>query len=272
MRNLFATELFSLSLAYPELTPHLERIASLLDYELIWEEPYNIDMQDPYELARECGIRPDSSKDFYAGIVVGEVGSEFLAGALFTTGSPRETFSFDVCVHPSYRRMGLGRKLTEVALEQYDDLQDAYPDLKLQLEVINPHMELLLRDMGMQVDSQRPNRVIMTRSAANKLQDTIGGKTIFGVKEEVAKRIDKQLALYDLNPYAAMVSFKSGKATLMISARQGKGREKLSDFGCQYIANEIAEDLQKALAYKVDPKGFYSGFTNSVLIQLSHKI
>lgn len=112
------------------------------------------------------------------------------------------------------------------------------------------------------------------RTAATKLKDIMGGTTIFGVKPTVAHRIERQLKLYDLDPNSAALIFANKEAQLIISARLvGSDEESpYNDFSSDYIAKEIALDLSRALAYKVQGKGRYSKFTESVILTLTQKI
>lgn len=130
-------------------------------YQIIFEEPYDIDIQNPYDLARDCGIYVSSNKSFYAGIVEGEPLQETLVGAVFTSNNSNESYSFDVVVHPSHRRKGYGRLLTEMALENYEDLREIFPDMELHVEAINPIMAKILKRQGLTVKRRLRDRVIL---------------------------------------------------------------------------------------------------------------
>lgn len=111
------------------------------------------------------------------------------------------------------------------------------------------------------------------RTASTKLKDIMGGKTMFGLKQSVAHRIERQLKLYDLEAVTAALIFESREARLVMSARQTDTEaEPYSTFSANYIAKEIAHDLQRSLAYKVQGRGRYSNFTGTVVLTLIQKL
>lgn len=140
-------------------------------------------------------------------------------------------------------------------------LVQTYPELSLQIE---PIIASVVRDASMQKTALVKN--------AGKLKEIMGGSSIFGLKFVVAKRIDKMLDLYDLEPYAATLSFQGSKVSLLVSASQKKGHEPLSAFAAKYIGEDIAQDLKSALGYQIVGTGSYSTFSDSVLFKLTQRL
>lgn len=130
--------------------------------QVIFEEPYNIDVQSPWDLAQDCGLYISRDKDFYAGILVGDPSSETLAAAVFTTTNPNAgSYSFDICVSDEYRRRGYGAELMDLALDQYEEFKDIFPNLELYLDAINPISARMLQKRGLKIKQKLPNRVII---------------------------------------------------------------------------------------------------------------
>lgn len=112
--------------------------------ELFWEEELDDFEGDPWQIAKSVGVRVLSDKDFRAGFQVdGEV------VAVLFDASTEDEYSFDIAVLPEYRNKGLGRKLVELALDQYEEQREYRgEDFHLSLDVISPVMEALLKRYG----------------------------------------------------------------------------------------------------------------------------
>lgn len=106
-----------------------------------------------------------------------------------------------------------------------------------------------------------------SKTASSGIESLMGGSSIFSVKTVLAKRIDRVLKLYELDPFAATVSLKGSDPRLLISA---KCKEEMSDFAVDYIAREIAKDLT-LMGYRVEGSGFFSTFTGSAQITITQK-
>jgi GNAT superfamily N-acetyltransferase len=119
---------------------------------------------DPWELARSVGVNILSNKDFLAGHVVD---GKFVS-ALFTA-SDNNGFEFDVVVDPAWQRKRLGSELMDMALDEYEELRDAYgEDFTLSLDVISPTAERMLKQRGIVEVGRERGHVLMTRESAWK--------------------------------------------------------------------------------------------------------
>lgn len=115
-----------------------------------------------YEITKESGVHIYSTKELSD--VAYNVDTNESVGALFITHL-HDVFSFDVIVKEEYKSRGIGRKLVEIALEHYDEQKEAYGDgLEMEIEVINPHMETLLKSLGFKVTHKlQHGTVLMNR-------------------------------------------------------------------------------------------------------------
>ena len=108
-----------------------------------------------WELGRASSIGILSDKDVY---LVATVGKK-VVGVLFTSLNG-DRYSFDVVVDPEYQRQGIGRQLVGEGVQEFRNLD--IPDIKMQLDVVNPAMQKVLMEHGLQVQDQiGPDRVIM---------------------------------------------------------------------------------------------------------------
>lgn len=131
--------------------------------ELFWEEELEDFEGDPWQIARSVGVRVLSDKDFRAGFQVdGEV-----VAVLFDASTVDE-YSFDIAVLPEYQNKGLGRKLIELALDQYGEQREYRgEEFHLSLDVISPVMEALLKRYGfVEVGRERGHTLMEKRVAA----------------------------------------------------------------------------------------------------------
>jgi len=110
------------------------------------------------------------------------------------------------------------------------------------------------------------------RRQARSLNSLVGGTTIFGVKESVARTIERELRLYKLKPYTATISFKNREAILLVATTQEKGSEPLNDFSCQYIAAEIADTLSTGMGYDLKATGSFSTFLDAPMFRFVNKV
>ena len=122
------------------------------------EESQNLADQ-AWKMARDSSISILSDKDVTL-VAVDSAG--VVCGALFTS-IVGDVYSFDVIVRPEYQRQGIGRQLTLEGVREYYNLD--MPDLKMELDVVNPYMQRTLMDQGLQIERRIGNdRVIMTKS------------------------------------------------------------------------------------------------------------
>ena len=118
---------------------------------------------DPWELANSAGIHISRGKDFSSGFVNDD--GELVA-ALFEEAG-RRSYSFDIAVLPEWQSKGLGVKLLNIALANFGEAQEAYgEDYALELDVVSPVMEGILRRRGFIETGREGGHVIMTRVAS----------------------------------------------------------------------------------------------------------
>lgn len=116
---------------------------------------------DPWELAHSVGVRVLSNKDLRAMYVVG---SEIVA-ALFDASDP-DGYEFDVVVSPEWQRKGLGSKLMDIALDQFEENAEAYGEgYALHMDVINPVAARMLKQRGLVETGREHGHILMTRMA-----------------------------------------------------------------------------------------------------------
>jgi len=127
---------------------------------LVWRIPRG---SDPWDLAQRVGIRVLSHQDWVAGY---EVDGQLVA-ALFDSSDSgdRECYEFDIVVDPAWQRKALGSKLMDIAISNYDDLTDPFPDIKFCLDAVNPHAVRMLKQRGFVETGKGPGHTYMTRRA-----------------------------------------------------------------------------------------------------------
>lgn len=131
--------------------------------EIFWGEELEHFEGDPWELARSVGVNILRDKDFRAGY---HVGGEIVA-ALFDDSSDSNGYSFDIVVSPTFQKLGLGKKLLELALATYSENQEAYgEDYQMRLDVTSPVMEAMLRSRGFKEVGREKGITIMKRRAS----------------------------------------------------------------------------------------------------------
>lgn len=102
------------------------------------------------------------------GIVIGAVASAWKRswGQEYTESEDEEVmeFSFDLVVHPEFRRIGVGKKLIEDAIREYESEKHSYQEASglrtiMRLEVVNPALVPYLESIGFkrERDESDPN-------------------------------------------------------------------------------------------------------------------
>lgn len=114
--------------------------------------------EDPWRLAQESGIHISRNKDFKIGFVDGDQ----LVAAMFDAVDD-DCYAFDTVVHPAYRSKGLGSRLIDAAIREYRDLEEAMPDIKFCLDVVNPVAMHILKTRGFVETGREQGHVLMTR-------------------------------------------------------------------------------------------------------------
>ena len=97
-----------------------------------------------YKLARRLGVNILSDKELFC--VMGD--QRQLIAAVWTSWVQNE-FSFDVVVRPEYQNQGIGTKLVDECISEFEQTKEAYGDnTHISLHVINPLMESILARRG----------------------------------------------------------------------------------------------------------------------------
>ena len=129
---------------------------------LFWEDEWEEFDGDPWEVADSAGINILRGKDFRAGL---QYDGEIVA-VLFDE-SDRDGYSFDIAVSPDHRRKGYAKKLLELALDIYEENREVYgDDYTLNLDVVSPIMEKLLKSKGFKEVGRDRGHTFMTREAS----------------------------------------------------------------------------------------------------------
>lgn len=132
-------------------------------------DPEDYDAEAEELVDKFIRISSDKQAECVIGYDDGSGVAEVVA-ALFT-GYNKETFSFDVAVHKDHRRKGLARTLVRVAIDQFEQLKDAYDkDFHMEIDIVNPDMERLLKSMGFEVEKRlgRDHVTMVMSSAINQ--------------------------------------------------------------------------------------------------------
>jgi len=136
-----------------------ERLEYIWGDDLLDEENLPLVNNDPWALANSVGITILSDKNLLASIV--DHDESRVIAAVFNSVTPEE-YGFDTVVDSKYQRRGLGKALIQIAMDEYASLQDAYPDLKLNLDVVNQDIIPFLESTyNLEVKTQDGSHYIM---------------------------------------------------------------------------------------------------------------
>lgn len=114
---------------------------------------------DPWALAQREGVTILSDKELLASAVDTDEG--IVVGAVFNAVTP-EHYSFDTVVDHRYQHQGLGKQLIEIAMDEFENIKEAYPEIKLNLEIINPDIIPHLKSQyGLEILEEIPGRTFM---------------------------------------------------------------------------------------------------------------
>jgi GNAT superfamily N-acetyltransferase len=129
-----------------------------LDY-IFGEEIDPDDADAAYKMAKKHGISVLSDKDIFCIVkdgddVVGGLWNVFMSGE----------YSFDIVVRDDYQGKGLGKKLVDIAIQEYNESKQAYgDDAIIRVDVVNKTMEKILLNKGFEVESKQPNHTMMIK-------------------------------------------------------------------------------------------------------------
>lgn len=116
-------------------------------------------IDDAYKMAKKYDIGVLSDKEIYTVAIA----NNEVVGALWTSWLSGE-FSCDIVVREDYQRRGIGRRLTDIAIQTYNEDKEAYgEDAIMRIDVINPKMEQLLLSKGFKVESRQPGHIMMIK-------------------------------------------------------------------------------------------------------------
>lgn len=119
------------------------------------------DAEMAYQMAKKHGISVLSDKEIFCIVKDGDE----VVGALWTAWNYDE-FSFDVVVREDFQGKGVGKKLVDIAISEYNESNEAYDRGEgtiIRADVINPKMEQLLLKKGFEVESKQPGHTMMVR-------------------------------------------------------------------------------------------------------------
>ena len=120
-------------------------VASRVRLEGYSEDDGNYYSLEAERIAKEVGINAYHLRDNTLSQVALE--GDKVAGALWTNISAN-LFSFDIVVSKDHQKKGIGAKLVDAAIREFNEMKDAYPDLKYQVQVVNESMTRILRKKG----------------------------------------------------------------------------------------------------------------------------
>jgi len=116
------------------------------DYKEVYYEEV-CDYEGLEDLELESGIRILRNKEPYLALI-DERG--WVAACLWTSFEGME-FGFDIIVGFGDQEKGLGTRLAKVAIEEWEMMQEAFPEATLHLEVVNHRMGRILNRCGMEM-------------------------------------------------------------------------------------------------------------------------
>ena len=134
------------------------------------DELFGLDIvnDDPWALANQVGITILSDKNLLASYVDYDFqgsGDGVVVAAVFDSYD-QEYYSFDTVVDKRYQSTGLGSSLIDIAMGTFQDLQEAYPGMKLKLDVVNAKFTRFLeRKYGLTIQEENGGHYIMGKVA-----------------------------------------------------------------------------------------------------------
>lgn len=267
-----------MTLLFNEILPPLaEARQKHGSYEIykIDEEPYDINLKSPKQLAQESDLVLRDHAEFACGLIVGAPNFERLVGVLWTWVEGFD-FHFSIAVDQDCVGMGYEEHLIIEALKRFEEYDD---ELSFCLDKREKWSLHILKALHMGVREDRgtclvlePRDTSQIKEAGTQVQKTIGGTTIFGLKKIVADRIDRKLRLYELEPFSSTISFKNAREVRFLLGTTFKNEQELSDFAVDYIARDIAQDLKRSLGYRIEGSGLFVEFNKSAQIILTQRL
>lgn len=108
-------------------------------------------------VAKQCNVGILSGKTLAAAV---EDDAGNIVAAVWTE-TDNQDYSFDVVVSPEHQGKGIGRVLVDEYLTIPQDIQDAYPEIQLNLDVINPSLVHMLARRGLAISAHEHGHWLM---------------------------------------------------------------------------------------------------------------
>lgn len=106
---------------------------------------YDSDEGDPYDIAKRAGIYVSNDKE---PILTATEGGKLVGAAFVSVDHASGEYSFDIAVDPDYQGRKIGTKLLDGVMEDYQSNAWEFPDMKIQVDAINPIMVKMLAKRG----------------------------------------------------------------------------------------------------------------------------
>lgn len=121
-------------------------------------DPDDADMA--YKMAKKHGISVLSDKDIFC---IVKDGDEVVGGLwnVFMSGE----YSFDIVIRDDYQGKGIGSKLVDIAIREYNETKEAFgDDTIIRVDVVNQDVMLpLLLKKGFKIESKSPGHTMMVK-------------------------------------------------------------------------------------------------------------
>jgi RimJ/RimL family protein N-acetyltransferase len=114
-----------------------------------------------WELADKSDINILRNKELSSDMSYDENGN--VIGIYFFSWDEGE-YSFDVIVDPLHQGKGIGNKLTDSAISQFNFDSEAYENPRIKADVVNPAMKHILLKKGFEVIEDYPGHEIMVKN------------------------------------------------------------------------------------------------------------
>jgi len=139
-----------------DLVPYYDDI-DLSDYDIDEYEAYD----EAHQIAKDGGVTILRDKDL-SGILIDSSNRKVIGGLWI--GITNDIFSFDIAIDSSYQNIGLSHKLIIGAIDEFNQNKDVYDNLKMEVDVINPKLALILKNKYgfYKIADLSQNRVLMS--------------------------------------------------------------------------------------------------------------
>ena len=130
-----------------------------LDY-IYGEEIDPDDIEMSYKMAKKHGISVLSDKEIFCIVKDGDE----VVGALWNVFMSGE-YSFDIVIRDDYQGKGIGKKLVDIAIREYNETKEVYgDDTIIRADVINQEVMVpLLLKKGFEIENKLHGHTMMIR-------------------------------------------------------------------------------------------------------------